>query len=620
MKSSENRRLYLVCVHYGLSRGKDWKLQAGRLLINYDTLTPKLAKDLCYLRTVLAPKMGSDGQIWEGFAFVFLDPGWTDLCREAAGSPLKMATLVEHLTRAQIKIEESLDEDNILKSCHSKREQIVTAAHLINLLKLLDAAERSKKQSFFEIFIGKAETMRYDSPKVIEAAIRIANIGRHVPVFRFDDDVIFCGQRSPEFAKSEKKRLAEAKRTADSILLLCDRYRQLSMDPQVHYFLYSGGYNLPSKIDENVESIDPSAFGNTTNDPFLVNGFATRILYLAQLPKTRNINSEDNDEGSIRSKDVLTFLKDLYKLGANPFRQVISGGGLCLSDSAILDLPPYSNMQLNVMWIDDHLKYAIHDELGHFGRRTRTHYPARVPGALFSQLRHARKHRGAPLFTYHDVRWHVKMYMLRLILGCIADSWLRTKADLKLSTRELDNDRYEELGQWVPGIYANQFMDMMPGGWSDDSATIKSDFSNKLWQKGIERMNEMITAWGDHVYKNTFLGLFVHGDAHQRYKDFVDYFPAGMPRGFQKAVQELPAQYPSTHKSRLSGIPDEPSLQVALEVLVNDFTEYFSLVQFWPSFVQSVRSLLNQHAQFYLPDLEWMVPRFYPEKKLEGVS
>jgi hypothetical protein len=53
-------------------------------------------------------------------------------------------------------------------------------------------------------------------------------------------------------------------------------------------------------------------------------------------------------------------------LGANPLVSVISGALLCINDSAILDLPPFSNFNLNVSWIDDHLKYCLHRELRHF--------------------------------------------------------------------------------------------------------------------------------------------------------------------------------------------------------------------------------------------------------------
>jgi hypothetical protein len=57
----------------------------------------------------------------------------------------------------------------------------------------------------------------------------------------------------------------------------------------------------------------------------------------------------------------------------------------------------------------------------------------------------------------------------------------------------------------------------------------------------------------------------------------------------------------------------EPSLSVALQVLVADFVEYVDVVQFWKFFVYSVRFLVNQDCQSAeMPtpraSLNWMRP------------
>lgn len=608
--TSVHQRLYLVCIHYGLSRERDWDWDGRRRLsVDYDPVAQRLGDDLVYLRQVLRPRQSDDGQQWEGFAFVFLDFGWTDLLGGVGGSAVRMAALGRNLANAQAEIESKLEQNDKL-TCGSRRERIVTAGHLIDLLTLLDLAARDRDDSFYRLLFAGARTLRYDAPKVIEAAIRIANIGAQVPLFRFDDDVIFYGQRSPEVERAPRGRESAADETAENLMRLCNRYHEISMDPRVHYFVYSGGYDAPPVSNEDRNTSASSASGGCSNDPRLLNGFATRVLQLTQLPALRrDREAEDTTEGLLRSRVAMSFLEELYKLGANPFRQVVSGAGLCLSDSAILDLPPYSNMRLNVMWIDDHLKYALHDELGHFGRWTRTHHPheARVPETRFCQLRHASQD-GGPLFTYKDVRWHLQTYMLRLVLGCVADAWLREDPRVKLSTAELQPSEYERIARSVPGVYGEQFMGVIPGGWSDSEDAATTGFGETLWRRARERLNQVVRAWGADEYADTFLGLFVRGCEHERYEEFSDFFPRGMPYGLQRAVEELADSYSKAERPPPAAVLEEPHLEEALAILVDDFVEYLSLVEVWPSFVQSVRCLLNQDAQYQSKDLEWLFP------------
>lgn len=369
--------------------------------------------------------------------------------------------------------------------------------------------------------------------------------------------------------------------------------------------MFSGGYDAPLK---------PQVKECTDNDSSLMNGFATRVLQLTELPQQRNRDKEAEMQGDIKGSIVKEFLEDLVKLGANPFRQVVSGAGLCLSDGAILDLPPFSNMHLNVMWIDDHLKYALHDELGHFGRWTRTHhrYEARVSAARFSQLRHTLIP-GNRLFTYNDVRWHIRTYMLRLILGCVADSWLRGNFEVKESTSSLPIIDYNRLARSIPHIYGRKFMEVVPGGWESYSVVPKDqqvkEFKQNLWRQGRERLQSLVQVWRNGIYEHTFLGLFVYGTDHPRYQEFIDFFPVGMIKGLTIAVRELPELYQNAQPSSPDAIPnDDPTLEQALVTLVDDFVDYMSLVQFWPFFVQSVRAFQNQHVQYSRPNLEWMFP------------
>jgi hypothetical protein len=56
------------------------------------------------------------------------------------------------------------------------------------------------------------------------------------------------------------------------------------------------------------------------------------------------------------------------------------------------------------------------------------------------------------------------------------------------------------------------------------------------------------------------------------------------------------------------------SLESAVKTLVDDFVRYLDLWLFWPTFVQSVRFLLNQDKQI-LADVVWMFPEERDERR-----
>jgi hypothetical protein len=596
--SRAGERLYLVCVHYPLRQGEDqdWE-QVGQRLIVHDSAVQRLAEDIRYLRQVLRPRTVADRITWRGFAFIFLDLGWTRVL--GGGQPAHMAFLGGELANTQNYIEQSLARNAHLRGAPDPRcERIVTAKDMLQLLELLEiAAGRSEDQSASKLFAGQAKTMRYDAPKIIEAAIRIANIGCGVPLFRFDDDVLFYGHRLPGI--SFKARREQADRAAKSLLRLCDRYKVAMEDSRIRYFVFSGGYDAPQSIG-----------ASTDNDPRIFNGYATRVVQVAQLPEKRNKDTEDSSKAVVKGSVSKAFLDTLVEIGANSERQVVSGAGFCLSDGAILDLPPFSNMHLNVMWIDDHLKYALHDELGHFGRWTRTHHRAvaRVRKATFSQLRHPSRE-GDPLVTYRDIKWHLGTYMLRLVLGSVADFWLRARMELKQETGVLSKEEYQTVVRSVPSPYAAWFMEALPAGW-DPSADnpVMDAVRQKLWEQALMRLKRAVEIWSEPAFDQTFLGLFVKGSSHPKFREFKDFLPVGMPRGLREAVKGLPSRYEKAGRPPENPARDDLQLEEALVTLLDDFLYYVKVVQFWPFFVQSVRNLQNQHARYPNPALEWMFP------------
>lgn len=74
-----------------------------------------------------------------------------------------------------------------------------------------------------------------------------------------------------------------------------------------------------------------------------------------ELPDDTKISVDDGVLSTViptgnAERDLLSMGNTYF--GANPLRACVSGSAFCVSDSLTLDLPPFSNFRLNVMWID----------------------------------------------------------------------------------------------------------------------------------------------------------------------------------------------------------------------------------------------------------------------------
>ena len=112
-------------------------------------------------------------------------------------------------------------------------------------------------------------------------------------------------------------------------------------------------------------------------------------------------------------------------------------------------------------------------------------------------------------------------------------------------------------------------------------------------------------------------GLYLLGRDHARWKDYNTADGTGLPNRMAKGflsearapteIEWRPEWCEESGIPALNRPPGELSLEESLVILVHDFVEYFTLVRFWPSFVQAVRFQLNQADRSRLND--WMVPK-----------
>ena len=245
---------------------------------------------------------------------------------------------------------------------------------LVDTLSRLQRRAQDFEQSLSFLLLGSGEHMRYDSPKVVDAILRIAGRSTGCPVFRIDDDVV---PSEPALRK------------------LLEAYSRMQ-DPE-SIFVFSG--RLPVNGTGTPSGRTPCG-----------NNFAVRTFHLGR--------KDGSGAFLLNTGDCERFLRGLGEIGAeqgfdrhgdDPSAQVISGAGYCLSYNAVKKLPPFANMSSAITWIDDHLKRRMHEGLEDLGANAAI---SRVEGALFRQNRrdHAVKGDG------------VRGYLNTLARGCIFDA------------------------------------------------------------------------------------------------------------------------------------------------------------------------------------------------------
>lgn len=220
------------------------------------------------------------------------------------------------------------------------------------------------------MFLGGGKTLFCDSPKIIEAIIRLARWSRPEPILRIDADV-------------------EVNDDAVEELIAFHEAQQQAIGLHPVYF-FSGGYQIHDRESETQE--------------WLLNDFAARVQHIC------------SPSGAAYKKEAESFLRDLAEVGVDPFDQAISGAGLCMSYDAISMLPPFANVGDLIVWIDDHLKRRLHEALGHIV----INGDSRCPHANFKQVRYEPP--VARTIQPETLERDRRDYLPRLVRGVILDA------------------------------------------------------------------------------------------------------------------------------------------------------------------------------------------------------
>lgn len=388
--------------------------------------------------------------------FVFISEGYQALLATREGEAPFISldsdrTFIEMLKEASKK---ACKEANEKTEC--KEDFIITIGFdkMVSVMSKLQWAATNAEQQLNLLLLGDGKHMRYDSPKIVDAMLRIFGRANGMPVFRIDEDV-----------KPNQK----------SFIKLLEAYNNLPQDKG--FFVFSGGYGhwKFSKKDQQQAA--------------LINNYAVRTHHLAM--------KSNGKKWHINVDKCKNFLNGLTDIGAEQSfaesddggnsseAQVISGAGFCLSYEAIKKLPPAANMISPITWIDDQLKRKMHEELNDLGENQ----ISRVKDALFLQDRHPPlKTDDPPLIPDEWMQEeNIKGYLSTLAKGCVFNALISTPSpfigQLKVY---LDNAKWPASR---PNIFEND---------TKGKPTGLTLLGRELLNLGNTRLNLVISKWKGH--------------------------------------------------------------------------------------------------------------------------
>jgi hypothetical protein len=494
------------------------------------------------------------------------------------------------------------------------RVRFITSFDLRPILGRVNAISAAK---FRQYFLGPAKGIRYDSPKVLEAILRLRVLGNGVPVLRLDHDVIFRGSNSTIGDLGLFKAVACALRA----------YHLRLAETSVSTFLFSASYNsrallYPSEEIDRFEAWS-RAFATRVYPALIADPH--RILALCNLPEnTADEKGQKSDKWNEYVKACLdeSLVRQFYGLknlnpnqavlesdgtagltsiGAHPLHSVISGAMLCLSEGAILDLPPFSNFGINVMWIDDHLKYSLHRAMKHF---TSGEILNLGPGLSEARMDDVTVTKARPAVnTLHKYIFDV--YLPTLLWGAVMDAWVNVDPILKCRVDSLNEDGKVRWRQARDNQHdaplPKAMLEALRKGVFDDSSD--EALRKELERSAIKRIEEVRQLWAllKTESQNTFASYWAEGKVKDAFGS--DIFKGCKDRLWQGIAPERDLNQPIESL-------DDLSVVVALTImnLIGYTANYVHWTLEWPRFVQIVRSIPQGS---FIGDLSW-TPKHNP--------
>jgi hypothetical protein len=259
-----------------------------------------------------------------------------------------------------------------------------------------------------EFLLTKDGKGGYDTPKIAAALIQLArrDFVRQEIFLRIDDDV---------------------QPTADGIRQLKAAYWNLVSHGANQHFCMSWNYLA-----------DPAAVGGTATPAgpdyarlfrHFVNSYSIRTTFLSEPSLRCRLDPAKGELLAVPARHAglvtqpchlnlihIKYFLDLFQEGrwGSSLDDPISGAGLCFSPDSLVELPPWTNADELITWIDDFIKYELMRI--YYGNRFSTEHrllhSSDWPG--FAQDRN-----DPDRLQPKDVEWANNTYLDRLLMGCI---------------------------------------------------------------------------------------------------------------------------------------------------------------------------------------------------------
>jgi len=567
---------------------------------------------------------------FEGLVVLFYALGLPEVfdgIAEEEEKPNKDALITKHIKLhfadvVQKCVDKELEQDYEMR----RRIRFVTALDLFDIFARVKSVEADNLRWWF---IGQTEEIHYDTPKIVEAIVRLRLLGNGVPVFRLDWDVLFSSE--------EVKKPVLDLGLLDAVKRCLKAYRLRLEEPSVATFLFSASYASGKLVVS-----PPSPPNEDFND--WRGAFATRVFPalptdkgLIKEVRARTLTWEEYAQKAFREPlgnppsvplgeqfarrfygfdgpGKLSCKKPagIVQFGAHPLVSVISGAFFCMSDGAILDLPPFSNFSLNVSWIDDHLKYSLHRELRHF---TSVDLELSDRELSYAKIENVEvdKARGR---IGNLPEYVLNRYLPSLLWGTMLDAWINTNALIKFRTNDLSDDQKKDLRRITPEQGSGA---VFPKALQRAAETGKFPFGDRyrlrkqLIKKGLARITEVRRLWasltdGTH---ETFASIWARGEKEVRnafiprdffsdeeYKRLTDQgVEPDIPKRALGIALDTHWDDEITEETQLN-----PDLRGDFDQVIEDTLQYVEWTIHWPGIVRIIRSI----EQGTIPtDMSW---------------
>ncbi|MFH2057143.1 MAG: hypothetical protein ABIJ61_14390, partial [bacterium] len=458
-------------------------------------------------------------------------------------------------------------------------------------------------EKFRTYFVGPAKGIRYDTPKIVEAILRLRLLGNGVPVLRLDHDVIFrFGGRVRAIGD-----LGLFKAVACALRA----YHLRLAKPTVSTFLFSASYNSRELKDE----YEMDRF-EAWSRAFATRVYPAIIADPAEISRISSLDEKQDWDSYVAShldeelakkfyglKSDLSTLEvegtdGLTSIGAHPLFAVISGALLCLSEGAILDLPPFSNFRNNVMWIDDHLKYSLHRAMHHF---TSGEYLDLEPGLSDARLDDVTVTKARPAVSNLPA-YVFGIYLPTVLLGSVMDCWITTEPILKCRMRQMSSDEADRWrkarGSQDKAPIPRALLEALRVGHFGLDA--ERELRKNLKAAATDRIEQVRQLWFNLKRNDvrSFASFWAEGSVSTNFN--VNLFSNSTDKLWQGIATNKSIQDP------LTDLGDLPvSVFSKIEELCDDAITYVKWALEWPMFVQIVRSIPQGT---FAGDLSWKSP------------